>query len=126
MLLRLSLIISSLLCNKLQQVQVPATCSTMKTDQMPPDARVLFCKFNSQEKILYFNLIIFGEPLLLLSTKYYSVLSSLWRRRQIFRVGIKCTDGYLVDILSSSITYSKFPADVVCPLLPALFGCLGY
>ena len=40
----------------------------MKTDQMPPDARVLFCKFNSQEKILNFNLIIFGEPLLLLST----------------------------------------------------------
>ena len=66
MLLRLSLIISSLLCNKLQQVQVP-TCSTMKTDQMPPDARVLFCKFNSQEKILNFNLIIFGESLLLLS-----------------------------------------------------------
>ena len=82
MLLRLSLIISSLLCNKLQQVQVPATCSTMKTDQMPPDARVLFCKFNSQEKILNFNLIIFGEPLLLLST---IVLSSR-RRRQIFIV----------------------------------------
>ena len=89
-----------------------------------PDARVLFCKFNSQEKILNFNLIIFGEPLLWLSTivQCGAVIAA---EAVDFQSVLTTTDGYLVDVLSS-ITYSKFPADVVCPLLPALFGCLGY